>query len=226
MCGLFGYAGLYPAKLESLLHVAELASTRGPHSHGWTFVNRHQQFAGYRAPGPLSESLDTLRFVAETYEPKCIIGHSRLATTGTYAGGDPKIDDTMPFLSGRVAVVHNGNVRDYVRIAREWKIDLDTGCDSEVVAHILDRHRAVAPDLHTAMKSTIQAIDDARPFALIAITEDLEIVGAHRELPLYVANADEGTYFCSRRPVIAGATVAMAPPIWSWPTAHRAVDVA
>jgi glucosamine 6-phosphate synthetase-like amidotransferase/phosphosugar isomerase protein len=172
--------------------------------------------------GPITDRLDDV----ESLNTRCIVGHSRLATTGTYAGGEPKIGDTMPFQVGEVAVVHNGNVRDYVRIAREWGIELDSGCDSEVIAHILDRHRSVASDLHEALEATIQAVDDGRPFALIAITADGEIAGAHRELPLYVANADEGTYFCSRRPMIEGATVVMAPPIWSWPRAIANQDVA
>ena len=213
MCGLFGYAGLYEADRASLKHLAELAATRGPHSHGWDWIDQNGGWEGYRGPGPATESL----FSLENLTTKTIVGHSRLATTGTYAGGSPKLDDTMPFRAGEVSIVHNGNVREYVRIAREWKVDLDTGCDSEIIAHILDRHRAMADDLYEAIARTIQAVDDGRPFALIAITSDGEIAGAHRELPLYVANADEGTYFCSRRPMIEGATVVMAPSIWSWP---------
>jgi len=199
MCGLFAFSG-HMAKWDALQHVAILAATRGPHSHGYVWISPEAyddtNFCSHRAMGPLTLSMTHLSSV----NAGTIIGHSRLATTGTYAGGEPKLDDTMPFRSGPVAIVHNGNVPEYQETADELGVKLKTGCDSELIAILLDRTR------HLGLQLSLQAVmnrlygDNDRPFVVIAMNSDRKLTAIRRGLPLFQMVRDEGMYLCSRPP--------------------------
>jgi glucosamine--fructose-6-phosphate aminotransferase (isomerizing) len=200
MCGLFGYAGPHPADPEKIVQIARLAATRGPHSHGYVTATGDTMIS-VRGEGDLRHAVPDL----EILETQAIIGHSRLATTGTYAGGAPAIEDTMPFTVGEVAIVHNGNVRNHLNIATRRRYNLTTGCDSEVIAHLvndyLEKGSGWAP-LSTALQLAVEVFDDSRPFVVIAMNMKGEVAAIRRELPLYMATTEEGLYLCSREPKI------------------------
>jgi glucosamine 6-phosphate synthetase-like amidotransferase/phosphosugar isomerase protein len=216
MCGLFGYVGSEPPDLEILSECVALAATRGPHSHGMAWVGADGRIDALRGDGPAPpEVVDAL-----SGDARVIVGHSRLATTGTYAGGAPKIEDTMPFVgraatqpkhlchsdgitteapqpryAREVAVVHNGNVRRYRDLASRYGVPLTTGCDSEIIAHLCAR----LENLRDALATTIKVVDEGRPFAIIALSNDGSLAAAHRDLPLWLAEDDRGLYLCSRK---------------------------
>src|SRR3972149_439668 len=94
MCGLFGYVGQEPPDLGMLSECVALAATRGPHSHGMAWVDANGRIGTARGDGPAPpEIVGTL-----PTDARGIVGHSRFATTGTYAGGAPRIEDPMPFV--------------------------------------------------------------------------------------------------------------------------------
>lgn len=222
MCGLFGFSGPSPAQTAELTIIATLAATRGPHSHGFAWLNG-DGINSHRGWGDARRAIPTL----QKLETTAIIGHSRLATTGLYAGGPPGIDDTMPFVVGdgerQVAVVHNGTLRGYRVIARQAGFNLTSGCDSEVIAHLILRTLRTAPTLPLSALLSIVSdqIDEGNPFAVIAMDHRGQTAAVRRGLPLFAGNGDEGTYLCSR--AFTGSVKLRDGYVWGWPsfTARR-----
>jgi glucosamine 6-phosphate synthetase-like amidotransferase/phosphosugar isomerase protein len=204
---------------EVLVELGSLAASRGPHSHGYARLTEHDErtLVVKRAEGSFEHSLRDL----DLMQTRGIIGHSRLATTGTYAGGAPDLDDTMPFIVGGVSIVHNGNIRAHRRVANYFDFDLNSDCDSEVIAHLLDRFlrilsRQGAYDLPLALARTVATIDDGRPFVVIALDIYGNLAAMRRELPLFAWGRWEGMYLCSRQPKREGENIEPVSEMHVW----------
>jgi len=183
VCGVFGFAGTAPdpARLE---FVAGLSARRGPQASGfaWTvsggLLANRASVSWAKAKAALAPSLRDAR---------AIVGHFRLATSGGWKDGG----SNQPLVVGETAVVHNGNVDGWREIAAAEGIALATECDSEVIAHWVER----------ACGSLVERLETAccrlsTPFVVLALRQG-EVCVARRGLPLFAWNAPEGVYYGS-----------------------------
>ncbi|MCL2498075.1 MAG: glutamine--fructose-6-phosphate transaminase (isomerizing) [Symbiobacteriaceae bacterium] len=196
MCGIIGYVGAkdaVPLILDGLWRL----EYRGYDSAG-VAVHSSQGFLVRKKKGRLQ---DLQAFIdADPLAGNIGIGHTRWATHG-----EPSDLNSHPHLSsqGRVAVVHNGIIENYLQLKEELEdkgVVFTTQTDSEVVAHLAEGIYQGDPlkmatqlmDLLTGSYALAIMIHD-NPHQLIAISKDS---------PLKVGKSEHGMVLASDIPAL------------------------
>ncbi len=186
MCGIVGCVGLAPAA-AAVLEGLQTLEYRGYDSAGLA-VLEGGALRVERVRGRVSEL--RARLDGRTPSGSAAIGHTRWATHGTpsEANAHPHADCT-----GRVAVVHNGIVENHRALrktleAAGHRFSSDT--DSEVLAHLVERHLSEGADLPAALRRTMREIEGSAAVAVISADSPGVIVAARRGSPLAVGLAE------------------------------------
>jgi glutamine phosphoribosylpyrophosphate amidotransferase len=184
MCGVFGFDGSTAPDADRLRVVASAAARRGPHACGVSWVENGALRLD-RKIGPWAANGAAL--LAQCAGAHRMVGHFRLATTGDWRN----VANNQPLVCGAVAVAHNGNIPGWQAIAARLGIQLRTSCDSELVAHALERHF----DAASLASVTVSAL----PHAILAVRADA-FLATRRGLPLFKWVTPEGIYYSSVQP--------------------------
>jgi glutamine phosphoribosylpyrophosphate amidotransferase len=181
MCGLFGYLGR-GVNGETIRRLAVLAAQRGPDSWGM-YENLDDSTIMVHHDGKLD-----LRFMDQIEGRRLVIGHCRLATSGS-------LGVIQPIECGKLVIAHNGNFYDAARIRPTLKEQPNTDCDTEVLGLAIEAgcHRK------GLLGSTVSVMANrlkTSPTAILA-TLGRRVVAFAEDLPLFAAKRPEGTYFCS-----------------------------
>jgi glutamine---fructose-6-phosphate transaminase (isomerizing) len=183
MCGIVGYVGPQAA-LDVVVEGLRRLEYRGYDSAGVATVAGNAIHLAKKA-GKIS-NLEKL--LAEDPLPRAGLGlgHTRWATHGA-----PNDVNAHPHVSagGRVAVVHNGIIENYVSLSAELHragITLSSQTDTEIVAHLLGLQVAAGNSLADAMRTTCARLQGA--FTLVAVdsADPDHVVAARRNSPLVV----------------------------------------
>ena len=134
MCGIVGYVGsknVVPVVIEGLRRL----EYRGYDSAGIAVVNGDQTVQVRRASGKLRNLEDVLS--KSPVHGDYGLGHTRWATHGR-----PTEENAHPHRSssGRICVVHNGIIENYLELKRELQKEdhqFQSETDTEVVAHLI-----------------------------------------------------------------------------------------
>lgn len=189
MCGIVGYIGTSESSSRPQQVVLEgLARLeyRGYDSAGIALATPGEQaLAVAKKTGKLRNLLaeiETHPLPAAT----AAIGHTRWATHGA-----PIDLNAHPHvaLGGKLAVVHNGIIENYVALRGELEaagIKVVSETDSEIAAHLLGRSLDRTGDLTTAMTEVAKMLSGS--FTLVAINADFpdRVVAARHDSPLVV----------------------------------------
>jgi glutamine---fructose-6-phosphate transaminase (isomerizing) len=191
MCGIVGYVG-EKAALDVVVEGLRRLEYRGYDSAGVAIVADGTLSVSKKA-GKLG-NLEKL-LAEEQLPPSSLgIGHTRWATHG-----GPNDLNAHPHTSsdGRIALVHNGIIENYVTLRDElaeagipWVSETDT----EIVAQLLGQQVAAGLPLAEAMRVVCARLRGA--FTLVAIDSQLPdtVVAARRNSPL-VVGVGEGENF-------------------------------
>ena len=189
MCGIIGYIGgkqVVPVIIDGLRRL----EYRGYDSAGVAVV--HEGVVEVRrSAGKLSRLEDALR--AHPLEGDYGIGHTRWATHGrpTEENAHPHRDST-----GRIVVVHNGIIENYLEIKRELQgkgVVFKSETDTEVVAHLL-REMTQDDGLENAVRRALLVLRGL--FALVIMSaDDPEKIVAVRNGPPIVVGLGDGEFF-------------------------------
>ena len=183
MCGIVGYVGPQAA-LDVVVEGLRRLEYRGYDSAGVAIVAENAIHLAKKA-GKLS-NLEKL--LAEEPLPRAGLGlgHTRWATHGA-----PNDVNAHPHVSagGRIAVVHNGIIENYVSLSAELHragITLTSQTDTEIVAHLLGLQVAAGNSLADAMRTICARLQGA--FTLVAVdsSDPDHVVAARRNSPLVV----------------------------------------
>jgi glutamine---fructose-6-phosphate transaminase (isomerizing) len=200
MCGIIGYIGdkpVVPVLLDGLNRLAY----RGYDSAGVAVV-KDGQMQVRRRPGKIRELEKALD--ADPIEGEIGLGHSRWATHGR-----PSEENAHPHRdsSGRICVVHNGIIENYLELKRELQKkdhQFQSETDTEVVAHLIAEHLRHDPSLglegaFRAMLKQVRGI-----YALVAISADEpnKIVTARQGPPVVVGLGEDEYFVASDIPAI------------------------
>jgi glutamine---fructose-6-phosphate transaminase (isomerizing) len=135
-----------------------------------------------RAKGKVRE-MESL-YLADPFPGGTGIAHTRWATHGV-----PNEANAHPHMVGRVAVVHNGIIENYMPLRAQLQAK---GCvftsetDTEVIAALVDTHLSQGVNLRDAVLATVRELEGAYAIAVIDRDEPGHVVGARRGAPLLI----------------------------------------
>ena len=134
------------------------------------------------------------------------IGHTRWATHGrpTEKNAHPHRDCT-----GKVVIVHNGIVENYLCLKRELVEEghkFRTETDTEVIAHLVERslasHNGCKTSLEEAVRKTVKLLTGVFAIAVISSDEPNKIVAARNGPPAVIGLGKDEFFVASDVPAI------------------------
>jgi glucosamine--fructose-6-phosphate aminotransferase (isomerizing) len=183
MCGIVGYVG-GKAALDVVIEGLRRLEYRGYDSAGVAIVSDKTLYVAKKA-GKLG-CLEKLLAEEQLPPSNLGIGHTRWATHGA-----PNDVNAHPHIStdGRIALVHNGIIENYVTLRDELEeagITCESETDTEIVAQLVGQQVAAGLPLDDAMRQVCRRLNGA--FTLVAIDSQQPgtVVAARRNSPLVV----------------------------------------
>ena len=135
------------------------------------------------------------RLAAEPLPGHIGIGHTRWATHGV-----PNETNAHPHATGRVAIVHNGIIENFVELRAELERAghvFETETDSEVIAHLLTDYLDKGADPRDATASALTRLRGAFALGIVFAGHDDLMIGARRGSPLAVGYGEGAMYLGS-----------------------------
>ena len=206
MCGIVGYVGkkkVVPVIIEGLRRL----EYRGYDSAGIAVGHPgSEKLELRRAAGKLSKLEDVLR--ENPLDGTFGIGHTRWATHGrpTEENAHPHRD-----CSGRIVVVHNGIVENYLDLKRELTAQghkFVTETDTEIIAHLIeqvqkDAEAAGRPvPLEAAVRTAVKRLTGAFALGVLSSAEPDKIVAARLGPPVIIGVGEGESFVASDVPGI------------------------
>jgi glucosamine--fructose-6-phosphate aminotransferase (isomerizing) len=204
MCGIVGYVGkkeVVPVVIEGLRRL----EYRGYDSAGIAVAGNGEGLQIRRAEGKLRNLEEVIRVkpLSGTYG----IGHTRWATHGrpTEENAHPHRD-----CSGRIVVVHNGIVENYLSLKRRLKEEghkFTTETDTEVIAHLIENHylktgNGHRPALEDAVRKAVKELAGVFALVVIAVDDPNKIVAARNGPPVVIGIGKDEYFVASDVPAL------------------------
>ena len=201
MCGIIGYIGSKPV-VPVLLDGLRRMEYRGYDSSGVAVVGP-EGIALRRAAGKLVNLESAIR--AHPVDGLYGIGHTRWATHGrpTEENAHPHRDCT-----GRVVVVHNGIIENYLELKRELQSqghDFKTETDTEIVAHLVEREMR-GDGLDEAVRRALKLMRGMFALVLVSLDDPEKIVAVRNGPPLVIGLGSDEFFVASDIPAILSHT--------------------
>jgi len=204
MCGIVGYVGskqVVPVIIEGLRRL----EYRGYDSAGIAVAGNGEGLQIRRAEGKLRNLEEIIR--AKPLDGTFGIGHTRWATHGrpTEENAHPHRDCT-----GRIVVVHNGIVENYLSLKRRLKEEghqFTTETDTEVIAHLIENHylksgNGSRPTLEEAVRKAVKELAGVFALVVIAVDDPNKIVAARNGPPVVIGMGKDEYFVASDVPAL------------------------
>ena len=197
MCGIVGYVGTGSAK-EMLLEGLRALEYRGYDSAGIALVRKGKLLV--RKESGKLRALEA-KVTGVDFDGPLGIGHTRWATHGA-----PTRENAHPHISpdGRIAIVHNGIIENYMELKeeliREHGAVFSSETDSEVIAHFVGLY--YEDDLVEAVRSAVLRLRGAYAIAAVCTDDPDRIVAARKDAPLIAGLGEEGGLLASDIPAL------------------------
>ena len=174
MCGIVGYIGPQDAT-PIILNGLKRLEYRGYDSAGLA-VYQGGKIEVRRDAGKLARLVELVSGSPANGAPG--IGHTRWATHGA-----PSARNAHPHLgaSGRVVVVHNGIVENFLELKDELTAEgthFNSDTDTETIVHLVEHHQAAGLNLTEAARRTFNQVQGAHGIVLLSADEPDKIVCA------------------------------------------------
>ena len=174
MCGIVGYIGPQDAT-SIILNGLKRLEYRGYDSAGLA-VYQGGKIEVRRDAGKLGRLVELVKGSPVSGSPG--IGHTRWATHGA-----PSARNAHPHLgtSGRVVVVHNGIVENFLELKEELTAEgthFNSDTDTETIVHLVEHHQAAGLNLTEAARRTFNQVQGAHGVVLLSADEPDKIVCA------------------------------------------------
>ena len=194
MCGIVGYVGAQEAA-PILLDGLRRLEYRGYDSSGIA-VCGDGELRVKKVRGRLNV-LSELTHDGADLPGTLGIGHTRWATHG-----EPNDVNAHPHVSrsGRIAVVHNGIIENYMELKNQliqkgYTFRSDT--DTEVVAQLLDYYYEQCSDFFEAVMCMLNAVDGAYALGIVCADYPDRMYAARKDAPLLLGFGEDGNYIAS-----------------------------
>jgi glutamine---fructose-6-phosphate transaminase (isomerizing) len=199
MCGIVGYIGpkkVVPVIIEGLRKL----EYRGYDSAGIAVVTAEGKLEIRRAAGKLRNLEEAI--AKSPIEGTYGIGHTRWATHGrpTEENAHPHRD-----CSGQIVVVHNGIIENYLELKEQLQREghkFVTETDTEIVAHLVEKHSAGNVPLEEAVRLTLKALRGIYALVFLSAKDPMKIVAARLGPPSVVGIGDGEFFVASDIPAL------------------------
>ena len=202
MCGIIGYLGpkkVVPILIDGLRRL----EYRGYDSAGVAVV-RNGRIERRRSAGKLTnleQAIDT-----QPLEGLYGVGHTRWATHGrpTEENAHPHQDCT-----GKVVVVHNGIIENYLDLKRELQKlghTFVTETDTEIIAHLLEQKGSGGRSLEEAAREALLQLRGLFAFVAISTDDPEKIIAVRNGPPIVVGLGQDEFFVASDTPAILSHT--------------------
>ncbi|MBL8149043.1 MAG: glutamine--fructose-6-phosphate transaminase (isomerizing) [Blastocatellia bacterium] len=198
MCGIVGYVGNKQV-VDVILDGLKRLEYRGYDSAGIAVAD-NGRLEIRRASGKLRNLEEAIRLnpLDGTYG----VGHTRWATHGrpTEENAHPHRDS-----SGRIVVVHNGIIENYLQIKRTLQNEdhcFVTETDTEAVAHLIGKYFNESPNLETAVRRAAKELKGIFALAVMSADEPDKVVAVRQGPPVVIGLGNNEYFVASDIPAI------------------------
>ncbi|MCP9452190.1 MAG: glutamine--fructose-6-phosphate transaminase (isomerizing) [Nitrospira sp.] len=191
MCGIVGYIGDQQAVPILLDGLAKL-EYRGYDSSG-VAVLQDGVITVRRSVGKLANLQKSLN--EQELKGTIGIGHTRWATHGK-----PSEQNAHPHRSKTCVLVHNGIIENYQELKQGLERDgyeFRSETDTEVVAHLIDKHLAKGLPLAEAVRSAVREVRGSYALVVMSEREPETLIAARSGCPLIVGRTERAAYVAS-----------------------------
>ena len=188
MCGIMGYMG--PRETAKvLIDGLRRLEYRGYDSAGVAIFQKGK-IEIRRKEGKLARLEELIG--NETFDGRSGIGHTRRATNGR-----PSDENAHPHKVGRVAVVHNGIIENYLALKDVLKKKghrFKSETDTEIISHLIDEFLREGCSPLDAVRKALDKIKGSYALVILIEGDSRTLIAAKKESPL-VLGLGEGEYF-------------------------------
>ncbi len=198
MCGIVGYIGTRDAK-EVLLEGLARLEYRGYDSAGVALIDTDNTLFVEKQVGKIAVLRNA---VFRRFHNKCFsigIGHTRWATHGgvTQENAHPHVS-----ASGRIALVHNGIIENYMALKQyllKEGYTFASETDTEVLVHLIEDFykREGNRNLQSAVMEALKLVEGTYGIAVISVDEPYKIVAARNGSPLVIGIGEKEMFVAS-----------------------------
>ncbi|OGP08985.1 MAG: glutamine--fructose-6-phosphate aminotransferase [Deltaproteobacteria bacterium GWA2_45_12] len=196
MCGIVGYVGNKEAA-PILLNGLKRLEYRGYDSAGIA-VKNGVHFSIKRAEGKLSNLVS--KVAKDTPVGSLGIGHTRWATHGK-----PTETNAHPHHAGRVVLVHNGIIENYLKLKENFlkgrKI-LKSETDTEIICHVIEAYLQKGVSFLEAFQKALQKLEGTYALVVMDLENPGQLYVAKKSSPLIIGVKDRETFVASDIPAI------------------------
>ena len=201
MCGIIGYIGAKPV-VPVILDGLRRLEYRGYDSAGVAVVH-NGKIEVRRSAGKLINLENSIQ--AQPLAGVYGLGHTRWATHGR-----PTEENAHPHRSGsgRIVVVHNGIIENYLEIKRELIAEghrFQSETDTEVVAHLVEKEWR-DDGLENAVLRAMQRVRGLFALVLLSVDDPEKLVTVRNGPPIVVGIGDGEYFVASDVPAILSHT--------------------
>ncbi|NKY34316.1 glutamine--fructose-6-phosphate transaminase (isomerizing) [Nocardia speluncae] len=200
MCGIVGYVG-YRDALGVVVAALRRMEYRGYDSAGVAILDGTGHAAVERRAGRLSN----LEAALDTAGPGVFAGATGMGHTRWATHGAPTDRNAHPHqdASGKIAVVHNGIIENFVELRRELEdagVELCSETDTEVAVHMVSRAYAEGPtagDFEASVLGVLRRLEGAFTVVFTHADHPDTIVAARHSTPLVVGVGENEMFIAS-----------------------------
>jgi glucosamine--fructose-6-phosphate aminotransferase (isomerizing) len=188
MCGIMGYIGSRETA-KVLIDGLRRLEYRGYDSAGIAIFQKGK-IEIRRKEGKLARLEELIG--KETFDGRAGIGHTRWATHGR-----PSDENAHPHKAGKVAVVHNGIIENYLALKDVLKKKghrFKSETDTEIISHLIDEFLREGCSPLDAVRRALDKIKGSYALGILVEGENRTLIAARKESPL-VVGLGKGEYF-------------------------------
>ncbi len=196
MCGIVGYIGARETA-KVLLDGLKRLEYRGYDSAGIAVFHKGK-LEIRRNEGKLRRLEELIG--GEAFGGRVGIGHTRWATHGR-----PSDENAHPHKAGKVAVVHNGIIENYLplkeflkRKGRVFRSETDT----EIIPHLIDELIKEGCSFLDAVRTALDRIKGSYALGILYEGDERSLIAAKKESPLVVGIGEREYFIASDVPAI------------------------
>jgi glucosamine--fructose-6-phosphate aminotransferase (isomerizing) len=196
MCGIVGYLG--PRETAKvLIEGLKRLEYRGYDSAGIAVFHKGK-IEIRRNEGKLKKLEEFIG--GETFNGKIGIGHTRWATHGK-----PSDENAHPHKAGKVAVVHNGIIENYLSLKEFLKRKgrtFTSETDTEVISHLIDELIQGGCSFLDGVRLALEKVKGSYALGILYEGDERSLIAAKKESPLVIGIGDKEYFIASDIPAV------------------------